>query len=173
MMDNKQFSFRRFIESDAETLYDECMKYSMSNIQPYFSAVGVGMKKDDFLARFQQFSRKQYRPPVIANADDKPCGINRITYSHANRYHELMLYFWAEKALVKPVLERIIDEAFSKSVTESSLLMEVPGYEPELKEAAESLGLELVCRIPNYLCHDDELHHKYIYVTSSEKWHSM
>lgn len=172
-MGQNQFVFRRYMETDADTLYSEYLKFNWANIQPYFSGVGIGMEREAFLAKFQQFSKKQYRPPIVADENDHPCGVYRITYHHANRYHELTLHTWEKRDLVKPVLKQIVDQALHKDIPEGKLLLRVPGYELDLKVAAENLGLELVGTIPNYLCHDDTIHNLYLYVITAEKWYSM
>lgn len=171
-MDNNQFTFRRFLESDADLIYEEYAKYSWSNIQPYFSGPCVVQEKKKFLEKFHEFAQKHYRPPIIANADNKPCGIYQIRYHRANRYNEVSLHLWSDKHLTRAVLKEVIDQALSKEIPNQYVLIEVPGYAPELKQAAEGLGLDLVGKIPNYLRHDDELHHKYFYVITFEQWHS-
>lgn len=172
IMDNNQFKFRRYMESDLDIIYEEFMSYCWQNIQPYFSGTGIGMEKYEFEKKIQKLSYMQHRPPIIANAKNVPCGIYQITYHHANRYHELMLHFWEEKDFTKSILEEIINQALHKELPKGSLLLKVPGYAPELIQAAEDLGLDLVGTIPNYLCHDDELHHRYYYVITSEQWYS-
>ena len=171
-MHNKQFTFRRFIESDADILFDEFMKYCRTNIQPYFSGVGIGSEKQRFGEEIQKFSHKQHHPPIIANAKGLPIGIYRITYRHSNCYHELFIHLWEEKDLTKAILNEIITQVLHKEHPEGSILIEVPGYAPELKQASVDLGLPLAGTIPNYLCHDDKLYHKYYYVITSSKWHS-
>jgi len=172
-MNNAQFTFRRYIESDADLVYEEYAKYSCSNIQPYFSGPGVIQEKIKFLDEFQKFSQNHYRPPIIANADNRPCGIYEIRYHRANYYNELSLYLWSDKHLTRAVLKEVIDQSLGKNIPNQYVLVEVPGYAPELKQAAEDLGLDLVGKIPNYLRHDDELHHKYFFITSFEQWHSL
>lgn len=167
-MNNNQFSFRRYMESDADDIYEAYANYSWANIQPYFSGPCVVQKKAEFLDEFQKFSQNHYRPPIIVNAEDKPCGIYRIRYHHANRYHELSMYLWRDKHLTHAVLKEVIDQALGKKISGQYLLIEVPGYAPELKQAAEALGLDLVGQLPYYLRHDDELHHKYFFVTSAD-----
>ena len=41
-----------------------------------------------------------------------------------------------------------------------------------IESDADDLGLDLVGMIPHYLRHDEELHHKYLYVITFEKWHA-
>ncbi len=171
-MDNTPFTFRRFKEEDADILYEEYADFCWNNIQPYFSGVGVGMTKSDFLKEIEAFANKQYRPPIVVNADDEPIGIYRITYRRAHRYHELMLHLWNDKHLSEPVLKAIIDQALHRERPDDSLLVEIPGYEPELKQAADSLGLDHAGVIPNYLRHGENLFHKYSYVTTSSDWYS-
>lgn len=69
-------------------------------------------------------------------------------------------------------LEEIINQALHKEYPEGSILLDVPGYAPELVQAAEDLGLDPAGTIPNYLCHDDKLYHRYYYVVTSERWYS-
>ena len=171
-MDNNPFAFRRFKEGDADILYDEYADFCWNNIQPYFSGVGVVMTKSDFLKGIEAFANKQHRPPIVANVDDKPVGIYRITYRRAHRYHELILHLWNEKNLAEPILKAIIDQALHRERPNDSLLVEIPGYAPELKLAADSLGLDLAGVIPNSLLHGEKLFHKYFYVTTSSKWYS-
>lgn len=171
-MDNNQFTFRRFIESDADVIYEDYANYSWSNIQPYFSGPCVVEEKKKFLEKFQEFAQNHYRPPIIANVDNKPCGIYQIHYHRANRYNEVSLHLWSDKHLTRAVLKEVIDQALGKEIPNQYVLIEVPGYAPELKQAAEDLGLDLVGKIPYYLRHDDELHHKYFYVIAFEQWHA-
>lgn len=171
-MDNKQFTFRRYIESDADAIYEAYAKYAWSNIQPYFSGPCVVREKTEFLDKFQKFSQNHYRPPIVANAENRPCGVYHISYSRANRYNELLIHLWSEPHLAKVVLKEAIDLALGKEIPNQYVLVEVPGYAPELKQAADDLGLDLVGMIPNYLRHDDQLHHKYLYVITYEKWHA-
>ena len=171
-MDNKQFTFRRYIESDADAIYQAYANYAWSNIQPYFSGPCVVKEKSEFLEKFQKFAHKHYRPPIIANADNIPCGVYRIDYNRANRYNELSIHLWSDTHLAKAVLKEAIDLALGKEIPNQYVLVEVPGYAPELKQAADDRGLDLVGMIPNYLRHDEELHHKYLYVITFEKWHS-
>lgn len=130
------------------------------------------MTKSDFLEKIEKFANKQYRPPIVVNADDTPIGFYRITYSRAHRYHELILCLWSDKHLAEPVLKEIIDQALHRERPDDSLLVEIPEYAPELKQAADRLGLDLAGLIPNYLRHDDELYNKYSYVITSSKWYS-
>lgn len=168
---NNQFIFRRFKEKDADLLYNEYADFCRDNIQPYFSGVGVGMEKSDFLKEIEAFANKQYRPPIIVNANDIPIGFYRITYRRAHRYHELMLHLWNDKDLAEPILKEIIDRALRKERPDDSLLVEIPGYAQELKQAADNL-MDLAGVIPNYLRHGEELFHKYSYVITSSKWHT-
>lgn len=170
-MEHNQFVFSRYKESYATILFDEYADFCWNNIQPYFSGVGVGMAKPDFLKQIEAFANKQYRPPIVANADDEPVGIYRVTYRRAHRYHELMLHLWNDKHLAEPVLKEIIDQALRRERPEDSLLVDIPGYAPEVKLAADSLGLDLAGVIPNYLRHGEKLFHKYSYVTTSSKWY--
>ena len=147
------------------------MKFCQTNVQPYFSGVGVGTDKQHFLEEIKKFSHKQYQPPIIANAENLPIGIYRVTYKHANFYHELQIHLWGAEIPTKAILAQIINQSLHKEHPEGRILIELPGYAPELIHAAENLGLELAGRIPNYICHNDELHHKYFFVMSSEKWH--
>lgn len=171
-MENCHFDFRTCKDSDADILYEAAGNYLSANIQPYLSGTGTGLDRDALLENIRQLSRKQHRPPIIVNAEDTPCGIYRITYHHANRYHELMLHLWDARHLAKPVLRKIIDQALRTERPEDNLLIEIPGYETELKASADDLGLDHSGTIPNYLCHNGGLFHKYIYVVSSKKWHS-
>lgn len=171
-MANKRFVFRRFKEVDADILYDEFLKYCEANIQPYFSGPRIGMERNEFLEKVRQASDKQYRPPLITNSEDTLLGVYQITYHRANRYHELMLHLWDGKHLTKSILKEIIDQALHKELPSDSLLVEIPGYAPELKQAADELGLDLTGMIPKYLCHDEGLYSKYYYIITSKKWYS-
>ena len=91
-MDNKQFTFRRYIESDADAIYQAYANYAWSNIQPYFSGPCVVKEKSEFIEKFQNFAHKHYRPPIIANSENIPCGVYRIDYNRANRYNELSIH---------------------------------------------------------------------------------
>lgn len=170
-MDNNPFAFRRFKEEDADLLYDEYADFCWNNIQPYFSGVGVGMEKSDFLKAIEEFSSKQYRPPIVVNSNNSPIGFYRITYRHAHLYHNLMFFLWSDKHLAEPILKEIIDQALHKERPDDSLLVEIPGFEQELKQAADNL-MDLAGVIPNYLRHGEKLFHKYSYVITSHKWHS-
>lgn len=171
-MDNNQFTFRRFIDSDADVIYEEYANWSWTHIQPFLSGACAVQEKSKFMAEFLKFSQKHYYPPIIANAKNEPCGVYQIRYSRANRYNELSLHLWSDKHLTKAVLKEVIDLALGKEIPNQYVLIEAPVYAPELTQAAEDLGLDLVGKIPNYLRHDDELHHKYFYVITFEQWHS-
>ena len=168
-MEHNRFEFRRYLESDLDILYEEYIHYACSHIQPYLSGGEIGMDKSSFEKKVRQISRKQHHPPIIANAEGIPCGICRIAYHHANRYHELTLHLWNHRHITKNVLREILRRSLHP---EEYLLMEVPGYAPELKQAAEELGMDLAGTIPNYLRRDDRLYHKYTYLITSAKWHS-
>ena len=170
-MKNNQFDFRRYKKEDADLLYNEYADFCWNNIQPYYSGVGVVMAKSDYLEKIEAFTDKQYRPPIIVNNHDDPIGFYRIKYHRAHRYYELMLHLWNDKHLAEPILKKIIDQALHKERPEDSLLIEIPGYANELKQAADNL-MELAGVIPNYLRHGEELFHKYSYVISSNQWHS-
>lgn len=153
-------------------MFDEFADYCRNDVQPYFSGVGVGMAKSDFLKKIEEFADKQYRPPIIVNtSNDTPIGVYRITYRRANRYHELMLHLWNDEDLAEPILKEIIDQALRKERPDDSLLVEIPGYAQVLKQAADNL-MDLAGVIPNYLRHDEKLFHKYSYVITSSKWHT-
>ena len=171
-MERNLFTFRRFKKEDAELLYNEYVDICWNDIQPYYSGVGVVMAKSDFLEKIEKFANKQYRPPIVVNSNDTPIGFYRITYRRAHRYHELMLCLWSDKHLAEPILKEIINQALHRERPEDSLLVEIPGYAPELKQAAENLGLDLAGEIPNYLRHGEKLFHKYSYVITSSKWHA-
>ena len=170
MIDTKPFAFRRYVESDADPIYEAYAQYTWSNIQPYFNGPCVVKEKAEFLEKFQEFAQKHYRPPIIANADNSPCGVYHIDYNRANRYNELSVYLWRDTHLAKAVLKEVINQAFGKEIPNQYFLIEVPGYAPELKQAADDLGLDLAGTILNYLRHDNKLYHKYLYVISFEKW---
>ena len=171
-MENKQFAFNRYKEHYANILFNEYADFCHNNIQPYFSGLGVGIAKSDFLKKIEDFANKQYRPPIIVNtSNDMPIGIYRITYRRANRYHELMLHLRNDKGLTQSILKEIINQALNKDRPEDSLLVELPGYEQELKQAADNL-MDLAGVIPNYLRHSEELFHKYSYVITSSQWHT-
>lgn len=169
---NDPFAFRRFKDEDADLLYSEYVDICWNDIQPYYSGVGVVMARSDFLEKIEKFANKQYRPPIIVNSNDTPIGFYRVTYRRTHRYNELMLCLWSDKHLAEPVLKEIIDQALHRERPEDSLLVEIPGYAPELKKAAENLGLDLAGVIPNYLRHGENLFHKYSYVTTSNNWYS-
>ncbi len=171
-MGNNQFTFSRYKDQYATILFDAFADYCRNDVQPYLSSVGVGMAKPDFLNEIKKFADKQYRPPIIVNtSDDSPVGVYRITYRRANRYHELMLHLWNSQDLAEPILREIINQALHKERPDDSLLVEVPEYAYELKQAADNL-MDLAGVIPNYLCHGEKLFHKYSYVITSSKWHS-
>ena len=170
-MGNNQFAFNRYNDQYAAILFDEFAAYCRNDIQPYFSGVGVGMAKSDFLKKIKAFVDKQYRPPIVVNNHDVPIGFYHIKYCRANRYHELMLHLWNDKDLAEPIFKEIIDQALSKERPADSLLVEIPGYAHELKQAADNL-MDLSGVIPNYLRHGDKLFHKYSYVITSSNWHA-
>lgn len=171
-MENSQFTFRRYKkEEDADLLCSVYADLCWDYIQPYFSGVGVVMAKPDFLRKIEEFANKQYRPPIIVNANDIPVGFYRITYRRAHRYHELTIYLWSDKHLAEPILKKIIDQALHGDRPDDSLLVEIPGYAQELKNAADNL-MDFAGVIPNYLRHGEKLFHKYSYVITSSKWHT-
>ncbi len=171
-MESKPFVFRRYKESDADILYEEYSDYCQANIQPYFSGMRVDIEKKVFMKEIEKFSQKQHRPSIVANVNGVPVGVYHIVYRHANQYYELMLHLWNDKHLIESVLKEIIDQALHRDCPNSSLLVEIPGYAPELKQAADNLGLDLAGMIPNYLRHGENLFYKYTYVITSKKWHS-
>lgn len=171
-MNSKQFTFRRYKKEDADILYTQYENYIWSNIQPYFSA-GIGMSKTEFLGSFQKYNNRVYRPPIIASGkDDVPFGIVNVSYKHANHYYEISLHIWDHLQLIKDVLQQILDQVLHAERSDH-LLIEIPEYETELKNAAVVLGLHHVGTIPDYLSHDNKLYDKHFYVITSEKWHSL
>ena len=134
-MDNKQFTFRRRIESDFEILYKAYEEYTWSNIQPYFSGPCVVLDKAEFLEQFQKIPQDHRRPSVIVNADDTPCGVYRTTYQHANRYSEISIYMWRDTHLAKAVLKEVIDQTLGIGIPNHRVLVEIPGYAPGLSPA--------------------------------------
>lgn len=72
--------------------------------------------------------------------------------------------------LTKAVLNNILIQALHIERPNDSVLLEVPGYNFCLKQAAEELGLKLTGTIPNFLCHGPELFDKYIYVITTKEW---
>lgn len=170
-MKSNCFSFRRFKGKDADCLYREYQEYTIENIQPYFSA-GVGMDKSQFLETIQKYSNKVYRPPIIVDGIDVPFGVYHLSYRHANRYYELALYMWDNQHLAKEILRQILDQVLYAEHPKACLLLEIPGYEPDLQQAAEDLAMDYIGTVPKYLCHGTELFDKHIYAVSSEKWNS-
>lgn len=171
-MNSKQFIFRRYKNEDADILYTQYENYIWSNMQPYFS-IGIGMSKIEFLDSFQKYNNRVYRPPIIASSKDNvPFGIVNVSYKHANHYYEISLHIWDHHQLIKDILQQILDQVLQVERSDR-LLIEIPEYEPELKQAADVLGLNHVGTIPDYLRHDSEQYDKYFYVTTSEKWYSL
>ena len=168
-MDSNQFSFRRYKDEDADNLYQAYQEYTLENIQPYYS-VGIGMDRVQFLETIQKYSNKMYRPPIIVDDKDVPFGVYHLSYRHANRYYELALYLWDNQHLTKEILRQILDQVLYAEHPETRLLLEIPGYEPDLQQAAEDLAMDYIGTVPKYLCHGTELFDKHIYVVSSKKW---
>lgn len=169
-MDSKYFTFRRYKEDDAEVLYQEYVKYALENIQPYFWGPSVVPERRKFLEGIRDYSNKKHRPPLIADESDQLFGVYRISFKNANRYHRLILHLWENKHLTKQVLERIINEALLNKQSDSSILVEVPGFGSELKRACEELGLKCMGTIPQFLCHGKELYDWHFYVTTAFEW---
>lgn len=171
-MDKETFHFRRYMESDGDILYEAYTQYCRARIQPYFSGVGVGAERQRFLEEIQKLSRRKHCRPIIADSQNRPIGIYRTTFRRANGYHELMIHLWEGQELAVPILRRIVDEALHRERPEDSFLLEAAGCDPYLTEAAQTLGLKCCGMIPNYLCCDEGLCHRYFYVVTSGQWYS-
>lgn len=169
-MDNKQFTFRRYKDEDADVLYEEYVKYALENIQPYFWGPSVIPERSTFLEGIQDYSKKVYRAPLIADECDRLFGIYHVSFHNANHYHELMIHLWDNFHLMRPVLKQIIEEALHNGQCDHSILLELPGYDVELHQAADELGLKHVGSIPLFLCHGKELHDKHFYVITAREW---
>lgn len=169
-MNKTEYVFRRYKDDDLDTIYKAYEDYIIDDVQPYYN-VGCGMIKSEFEESIQKHSRRSNYPPIVADKDDRAIGVVNVSYKRANKYHTLEVYMWEKKHLTKPVLRVMVEKLMNKG-TFAYLLLEVPGYDLELKKAADELGLQNTGTIPMFLRHGEELHDKYFYVTNSEFWNA-